>query len=87
MAEEIFNADFDCPGCNEMFNLTSIQKLQHMAVCKKKVVEEPMEEETARPSSSNQKTFKCLVCLKNFVFTNVEILKHKKACKIKDEKP
>lgn len=87
MAGKIFNADFECPGCSETFNLTSVQKLQHMAVCKKEVVEETKEEEAPQPTSSNQKTYKCSVCLKTLVLTNVEILKHKKSCKIKEEKP
>lgn len=87
MAEVIFNADFECPGCNQTFNFTNIQKLQHMAVCKKPVdVKDPEEDNLRAPSSSNQKLFKCTVCLKQMHLTNVEILKHKKSCKIKEEK-
>lgn len=87
IAEEIFNAEFECPGCSQIFNFTNIQKLQHTASCKKKTDEkEPPEEEMTRPTSSNQKLFKCSLCLKHLHLTNVEILKHKKSCKIKDEK-
>lgn len=87
MAEEIFNAEYECPGCNKVFNFTNIHKLQHMAVCKKPVdVKEPEEESLRPPSSSNQKIFKCAVCLKQMCLTNVEILKHKKNCKIKEER-
>lgn len=87
MAEEIFNAEFDCPGCSQIFNFTNIQKLQHMAVCKKPV-EEIIVDDSLRPasSSSNQKLYKCLVCLKQMHMSNIEILKHKKSCKIKVEK-
>jgi ATP-dependent RNA helicase DHX34 len=86
MAEDIFNAEFECSGCDQIFNFTSIQKLQHMAICKKKVEDEkPKEEENLRPTSSNQKLFKCSVCLKQMYLTNIDILKHKKSCKIKDE--
>ena len=85
MAEEIFNTEFDCPGCNEIFNFTNIQKLQHIAVCKKKVEETIPEPEESRPSSSNQKLFSCPVCLQKMHLTNIEILKHKKSCKIKKE--
>ena len=87
MAEEIFNKDYECPGCNQTFNFTNIQKLQHLAVCKKSVeVKQPDEDSLQPPSSSNQKLFKCSVCLKQIYLTNVEILKHKKTCKIKEEK-
>lgn len=85
MGDEMFNAEFDCPGCNQMFNLTNIQKLQHVAVCKKKVDETPVEEELLKPSSSNQKLFSCSACFKKMYMTNTEILKHKKSCKIKEE--
>lgn len=86
MAEEIFNADFDCPGCNQIFNFTNIQKLQHTAVCKKKVEEAmPNEEDQLRPTGSNQKLFKCAICLQQMFMNNIEILKHKKSCKIKEE--
>lgn len=85
MGDEMFNAEFDCPGCNQIFNLTNIQKLQHVAVCKKKVDETPVEEELLKPSSSNQKLFSCSVCFKKIYMTNTEILKHKKSCKIKEE--
>lgn len=85
MGDEMFNAEFDCPGCNQIFNFTSIQKLQHVAVCKKKVDDKPAEEEFVKPSSSNQKLFNCTVCLKQMYMTNIEILKHRKSCKIKLE--
>jgi hypothetical protein len=88
MAQEIFNADFNCPGCNEIFNFTNISKLRHVAVCKKPEEEDkPREEpESSRPTSSNQKLFKCEICFKQMHMTNIEILKHKKNCKIKEEK-
>lgn len=87
MTEEIFNADFNCPGCNEIFNFTNIQKLRHVAVCKKPEEETSKEDlESLRPTNSNQKLFKCEVCYKQMQLTNVEILKHKKICKIKEEK-
>lgn len=86
MAEEIFNASFECPGCNQFFNFTNIKKLQHTAICKKKIeIKQPDEDEMSKASSSNQKLFKCSVCLKRMHMTNVEILKHKKSCKIKAE--
>lgn len=86
MAEEIFNNEFQCPGCSETFNFTNIAKLQHLTVCKKKVPE-ILEEEVHRPSTltSNQKLFKCEVCLQSVYMTNIEILKHRKSCKIKIE--
>lgn len=88
MAEEILNQDFECPGCNQTYNFTNIQKLQHSAVCKKPVdVKEPDEDSLRPPSSSNKKLFKCSICLmKPMYLTNTEILKHKKNCKIKEEK-
>lgn len=86
MADEMFNADFECPGCDQVFNLTNIQKLQHVAVCKKPVELQEPDESVPRASSSNQKLFKCSVCLKQMQLTNIEILKHKKSCKIKEEK-
>lgn len=86
MADEMFNADFECQGCNQVFNLTNIQKLQHVAVCKKPVELQEPDEPTSRPSSSNQKLFKCSVCLQQMHLTNIEILKHKKSCRIKKEK-
>lgn len=87
MAEEIFNNEFDCPGCHKVFNFTNIQKLQHISACKKKPDERHNEEEELKiaPTSSNQKLFKCSICLKKMYLTNVEILKHKKSCKIKEE--
>ncbi|CRK97635.1 CLUMA_CG011020, isoform A [Clunio marinus] len=87
MAEEIFNTDFECPGCDEVFNFTCIQKLQHMSKCKKPEVESKEEDKSSKPkqSSSLQKLYKCPVCLKDSYMTNIEILKHKKSCKIKQE--
>lgn len=86
MAEEIFNNEFNCPGCNQIHNFTSIQKLQHTAVCKKPDEEIKIDEDIPRPSSSNQKLFKCSVCVKQMFMSNIEILKHKKSCKIKVER-
>lgn len=87
IAEEIFHADFNCPGCNEIFNLTNIQKLRHIAVCKKPEVDQPKEDsEASKPTSSNQKLFKCEVCFKQMHMTNIDIFKHRKMCKIKQEK-
>lgn len=88
MAEEIYSNPFECPGCKEVFNFTHVQKLQHASICKKKTEDsKPIEDETSRPSSSNQKLFKCPVCNKQMHLSNVEILKHKKSCKIKVEPP
>lgn len=89
IAEEIFNNEFECPGCKCLFNLTNIQKLQHMASCKE--IEEISEnkESEAPPvaTSSNQKLYKCNVCQKDMYLSNTEILKHKRNCvKIKVEK-
>lgn len=104
MAEEIFQQEFECPNCNKIFNMTSIQKLQHQKgknccwilpvrflkiffyspVCK------PVESSTADTKedfrlSDNQKLYECKICFKKLCLTNIEILKHKKSCKIKDE--
>ena len=86
MAQEIFSNDFSCPNCNEVFNFTSIDKLRHFAVCKKIEEENTKDSEVSRPSNSNQKLFKCGVCFGEMYLTNIEILKHKKKCKIKEEK-
>jgi len=85
MAEEIFATDFECPGCQQTFNFTNLNKLQHTAVCKPAKPEEAKEEEL-RPTSSNQKRFECLLCHKTMYMTNIDILKHKKKCKVKEEK-
>lgn len=88
MAQEIFNNEFECPGCHEKFTFTNIQKLQHSAVCKKKndtIIEEADIPMPSSSLSSNLKLFNCTVCLKKMHLTNVEILKHKKICKFKKE--
>lgn len=83
MAEEIFNNEFECPGCKLFFNFTSIQKLQHQHVCKPVKIKDTSEkDDRPRPTSSNQKLFKCDNCGKETYMTNIEILKHKKNCKI-----
>jgi hypothetical protein len=88
MAEEIYANDFECPGCSQTYNFTSMQKLQHQHVCKpvKKIIEE-IEDDRQRPSSSNQKLFECKICGMKKYFTNVEILKHKKNCKEVKKEP
>lgn len=86
MAEDIFNNEFDCPGCSQIFNFTNIQKLQHTSTCKPVQAIIPEEETESRPSSSNQKKYDCKVCLKKLYMSNIEILKHRKSCKIKQEK-
>lgn len=86
MAQEIFNKEFECPGCAEIFNFTNIQRLQHAAVCKKvEEAQEKKEDEDIKPTSSNQKLFKCQICSLQKYLTNIDILKHKKYCKIKAE--
>jgi ATP-dependent RNA helicase DHX34 len=93
IAEEIFNNEYECPGCKCIFNLTNIQKLQHMATCKEESeVDNIIVKDTeTRPlaTSSNQKLYKCEVCKKEMYLSNTDILKHKKKCnsiKIKVEK-
>lgn len=90
MAEDIFNNEFDCPGCSQIFNLTNIQKLQHTSICKPVQAIIPEQEttshESSKPSSSNQKKYDCKVCFKKLYMTNIEILKHRKSCKIKVER-
>lgn len=85
MAEEIYTNDFQCPGCDQTYNFTSMQKLQHQHVCKpvkKKEIEEKIDDDDRqRPSSSNQKLFDCNNCRRKMYLTNIEILKHKKNCK------
>lgn len=87
MAEEIYNNEFECQGCGEKFNFTNLQKLQHVAVCKKPEDIKVENIDDSRPSSSskNLKLFNCTICLKEMRLTNIEILKHKKNCKIKKE--
>lgn len=91
IAEEIFNNEFECPGCQCVFNMTNIQKLQHSATCKVETQVDDDErkkddENMLRPSSSNQKLFKCDVCKKEMYMSNTEILKHKKKCEIQIKK-
>ncbi|KAG5680272.1 hypothetical protein PVAND_009791 [Polypedilum vanderplanki] len=81
MAEEIYMTEFECPGCNMIFNMTNIQKLQHFHVCKPAKNEEE-QKEFLQPTSSNQKLYKCSICKKEMYMTNIDILKHKKICKV-----
>lgn len=82
--EEIFSTEFQCPGCNMMFNFTSIQKLQHQHVCKPvkdETVDKDDFDKSLMASTSNQKLFKCNDCKKEMYLSNIDILKHKKNCK------
>lgn len=85
IAEEIFNTEFQCPGCDMIYNFTSIQKLQHQHVCKPIKISSADEKDDSEkylvPTSSNQKLFECLVCNKKMYMSNIDILKHKKNCK------
>lgn len=90
MEKEIFSTEFHCPGCDMMFNFTSIQKLQHQHVCKpvkNETVDKDDSDKFLLPSSSNQKYFKCAICKKEMHLSNIDILKHKRNCKkiINDE--
>lgn len=88
LSEEVFNAEFECPGCNVTYNFLPIQKLQHQHVCKPIKTEAPEKEALERfsvPTSSNQKLYKCAVCRKEMYMSNIDILKHKKNCKAKIE--
>lgn len=88
MAEEIYSNDFECAGCNQVYNFTSLQKLQHQHVCKPiKVKKSNVDDDRPRQTSSNQKLFKCGNCGKEVYMTNVEILKHKKSCKTIKHEP
>jgi predicted RNA-binding Zn-ribbon protein involved in translation (DUF1610 family) len=84
MEEEIFSTEFNCPGCNLIYNFTAIQKLQHQHVCKpikNETVDKKDLDKFLMPSSSNQKLFNCNVCKKEMYMNNIDILKHKKNCK------
>ncbi|KAL7030559.1 hypothetical protein ACKWTF_006707 [Chironomus riparius] len=84
MEEEIFSTEFQCPGCDLIYNFTAIQKLQHQHVCKtvkNEAVDKEDLDKFLMPSTSNQKLFKCNVCKKEMYMKNIDILKHKKNCK------
>ncbi|XP_014670331.1 PREDICTED: probable ATP-dependent RNA helicase DHX34 isoform X2 [Priapulus caudatus] len=72
-----------CPSCECKMVVSELQRLQHENSCgmtegEASKVEEEEEEEDDGPVNPLKKSYYCEPCNKNFKFTSVEILKHKK---------
>ncbi|XP_022919637.2 probable ATP-dependent RNA helicase DHX34 [Onthophagus taurus] len=81
LENEIYNLDFNCPNCGEIFTGMSFFRIfQHESFCVKKIVEEELIKQENVSNKPNSKLFKCDVCKSELVLTPIEILKHKKNC-------
>lgn len=69
-----------CDHCEETFNVSPVQRLQHRQTCRKTDIkgDDVVSQEPLTPRKPNSKAFECSDCKRTYYFTPVEILKHKK---------
>lgn len=81
--EETYSLPWTCPNCELTSCLSPLERLQHTQfICSSKP-EKKEDKIVRRDNRPNTKEYKCDICNDTLYLTPVEILKHKKGCKIK----
>lgn len=71
--------DWECHTCSFRGALPSIEKLQHMSICKKENVSEKSTSSSLPVSKKkNAVAYECPVCQKTMYLLPTEVLKHRK---------
>ncbi|KAJ2949643.1 hypothetical protein O0L34_g15568 [Tuta absoluta] len=84
--QETYNIAWTCPDCELFACFSPLERLQHRKfTCSSKEQKKETEKVKPREIRPNAKEYKCEVCDETLYLTPVEMLKHKKSCKVKEE--
>ncbi|XP_053611726.1 probable ATP-dependent RNA helicase DHX34 isoform X2 [Plodia interpunctella] len=82
--QENYSLIWTCPDCNIALCLSPLERLQHKHfTCTARTEEKKEVPKPTRENRPNAKEYKCECCSEVLYMTPVEILKHKKICKMK----
>ncbi|XP_075979752.1 putative ATP-dependent RNA helicase DHX34 [Anticarsia gemmatalis] len=83
--QETYSLPWTCPNCGITVCLSPLEKLQHtqFTCSAKDEKKEEIKPKTSRENKPNGKEYKCDICKETLYLTPVEILKHRKSCKVK----
>ncbi|XP_045775996.1 probable ATP-dependent RNA helicase DHX34 isoform X1 [Maniola jurtina] len=81
--EETYSLPWTCQNCDLTSCLSPLERLQHIQFTCASKPEKKEEKIVKRDNRPNTKEYTCEICNETLYLTPVEILKHKKGCKIK----